>query len=430
MNQKKQYLISDDIVVNAQKGDTEAFTVIYQAYFPKISFVTRQFAINEEAAKDLTQEIFITVYQKIHELQEPKAFHSWIQKISYHKCLNYNRSKYRIVNFDEENAAEEVEDTKLKDALEIVEEKRMMNTIEESLNEMTINLKTVGLLRYIEGMSVNEIADILNVPKGTVKSRLSTVRTNLKGDLKRKGITPSNYMVVILFPGIVSQYFSNYIFSQSAGATGTLSSSLFSYKVSALVGSLFVTSVVAGSAFTIWNNTQDTQMVGHSINTDVFQPAPIVVKESIAAEIQNIYVDTNWTNQPVYVHVETTNDDYDEIKVNNTTAQYVYENGTHKVQLIKDGNVIDEKSIEVTNIDIESPYGSSDRNGNSFVIYLRDDLAGVDPSSITLIRNGVRSDEYSYDSQSNTLAVTTQRSYDDLIYISDYAGNVFEISFE
>ncbi|MDQ0359849.1 RNA polymerase sigma factor [Breznakia pachnodae] len=429
MNQKKQYLISDDIVVNAQKGDTEAFTVIYQAYFPKISFVTRQFAINEEAAKDLTQEIFITVYQKIHELQEPKAFHSWIQKISYHKCLNYNRSKYRIVNFDEENAAEEVEDTKLKDALEIVEEKRMMNTIEQSLNEMTINLKTVGLLRYIEGMSVNEIADLLSIPKGTVKSRLSTVRTNLKGDLKRKGITPSNYMVIIMFPGIVSQYFSNYIFSQSAGATGTLSS-LLSYKISAVVGSLLVTSVVAGSAFTIWNNTQETQMVGHSINTEVFQSTPIEAKESFAAEIQNIYVDTNWTNQPVYVYVETTSDAYDEIRVNNTPTQYVYENGTHKVQLIKDGNVIDEKSIEVRNIDIESPYGSSDRNGNSFVIYLKDDLAGVDPSSITLIRNGVSSDEYIYDSQNNTLAVTTQRSYGDLIYISDYAGNVFEISFE
>jgi RNA polymerase sigma factor (sigma-70 family) len=429
LNQKKQYLISDDIVVNAQKGDTEAFTVIYQAYFPKISFVTRQFAINEEAAKDLTQEIFITVYQKIHELQEPKAFHSWIQKISYHKCLNYNRSKYRIVNFDEENAAEEVEDTKLKDALEIVEEKRMMNTIEESLNEMTINLKTVGLLRYIEGMSVNEIADLLSIPKGTVKSRLSTVRTNLKGDLKRKGITPSNYMVVIMFPGIVSQYFSNYIFSQSACATGTLSS-LLSYKISAVVGSLLVTSVIAGSAFTIWNSTQETQMVGHSINTEVFQPAPIEAKESLAAEIQNIYVDTNWTNQPVYVHVEVTSDAYDEIRVNNTPTQYVYENGTHKVQLIKDGSVIDEKSIEVNNIDIESPYGSSERNGNSFVIYLRDDLAGVDPNSITLIRNGVNSDDYVYDSQNNTLAVTTQRSYGDLIYISDYAGNVFEISFE
>lgn len=395
MNQKKQYLISDDIVVNAQKGDTEAFTVIYQAYFSKISFVTRQFAINEEAAKDLTQEIFITVYQKIHELQEPKALHSWIQKISYHKCFNYNRSKYRIVNFDEENAAEEVEDTKLKDALEIVEEKRMMNTIEQSLNEMTINLKTVGLLRYIEGMSVNEIADLLSILKGTVKSRLSTVRTNLKGDLKRKGITPSNYMVVILFPGIVSQYFSNYIFSQSAGATGTLS--LLSYKISAVVGSLLITSVVAGSAFTIWNNTQETQMVGHSINTEVFQPTPIEAKELLAAEIQNIYVDTNWTNQPVYVHVETTSDAYDEIRVNNTPTQYVYENGTHKVQLIKDGSVIDEKSIEVRNIDIESPYGSSGRNGNSFVIYLKDDLAGVDPSSITLIRNGVSSDEYIYD---------------------------------
>ncbi|MDL2276941.1 hypothetical protein LJC02_04735, partial [Breznakia sp. OttesenSCG-928-G09] len=148
------------------------------------------------------------------------------------------------------------------------------------------------------------------------------------------------------------------------------------------------------------------------------------------AKIVNVYYDEAWTREPVLINVELTNQNYDEILINDEKTNYVYENGRHTIKIIRNGNIIDQKEIDIANIDIESPYGRSERKGNSFKVYLSDDTSGVNPNTISLLRNGVNSKEFTYDQNHNILSITTQRHYQDELYISDYAGNIFKIEFE
>lgn len=438
MYNDKKYLISSSVVKKAKEGDQLAFETIYETYFQRINFMVKQYILDDEEAKDITHDIFINVYQNISKLKEENAFHSWLYRMTYNTCSNYNRVKYREVVFNEEKAAEDVVDIKVKKTSDIIENQRIMNVIEESLQEMSNVLKSVGTLKYFAGLKIEEIAEILDIPKGTVKSRLNKVRILLKKDLKKHGISPRIYGFALFFPQTISIVYEQ-IFQQTTTGKISLSSLLAKEAVVENIG-IFVAAnakvitgvfaIVTAGIFAGVSLQQEPIPVKEVIPEEPKEVVEVKEEPSISlAEIVAINYPTQWTNESIFIEVQTTNNEYDAIAIDGIITNQIDYNGIYQVQLLKDEQVIDQRELVVTNIDRDSPQAHGQQEDNRFTIYLTDDISGVDPDSIVLIRKGSKSNEYHYDSVNRILTIETKKDYSDLVYIYDYAGNELKIVF-
>ncbi|MFV0394619.1 MAG: hypothetical protein ACK5LC_09520 [Coprobacillaceae bacterium] len=148
---------------------------------------------------------------------------------------------------------------------------------------------------------------------------------------------------------------------------------------------------------------------------------------TIPARIQAIDYDTNWTNKEVALDVITTTENYDMIVINDVETTSITENGNYVVKLIKDNQVIDQKDIQVTNIDLYSPDGYSIYQDNKYILYLQDDLSQIDYESIEFYRDGMSCTEYLYCNISNTITIEHSDASFEQVFIKDYAGNILEV---
>ena len=128
---------------------------------------------SEADREDAVQECILKAWEKLDSLKSDSAFRSWIIRILINECYNIGRAESKIVLMDElpETAAPDVSDPDLKDAL-------------ARLDEI---YRVPVLLFYMEGFSLKEIAGILQVPEGTVKSRLFAGRKKLREYLGEEG---------------------------------------------------------------------------------------------------------------------------------------------------------------------------------------------------------------------------------------------------
>ncbi|MDQ0359832.1 RNA polymerase sigma factor [Breznakia pachnodae] len=424
--------IDEDVIRKAQQADTEAFSKIYKAYYNKVYFIAYQYYRNEESAKDIVQEVFIRVHNKIDTLKEPKAFASWLSRVTYTTCVNHDRNKLKTVDLGEKTTVEDFVDNSHVSISDELEGKRVNEIIMESLENMSTPMKSVGLLRYYDGLQIGEIAEILDVPRGTVNSRISRIKVKLKEDLKRNGISPKNYSIV-LAPATISlayQTLSANMVLGSASAnellekivnTKTLAKSGILLKLA--LGGTATTVAVAG--ILIFNQPKAPVENNQTVTPVVEKPVKEV--EEDVATFSNISYLEDWTNEAVNLNITTTNDNYDQILVNGVATTSVTENGNYTIQLVNDEAVIDQREIEVTNIDIHSPNGSYEKKGDTFTYYLSDDLSKINPDSIRFYKNNQTSEDYKYNEENNTLTIVSKGSTIDKFYISDYAGNELEI---
>ena len=156
-------------VVAARAGEMAAWNALYQYYYPRLLNTALQLCGNRSETKDLVQDTFITAFLKLSQLKDPSHFGAWIRKILVRKCYRLSRPF--------ETLSETIETTGWEEQLEYVERETRLQTAIRQLPEI---LRTTLLLRYFSGrQSYNEIADILSVPVGTVRSRLNEAKSKL-----------------------------------------------------------------------------------------------------------------------------------------------------------------------------------------------------------------------------------------------------------
>lgn len=136
--------VSEDIILKAISGDTEAFTLIYKSYYQRVYFIGIQYFRNEETAKDIVQEVFIKVHKQIHTLNSPKAFNSWLHVLAYRVCVSYDRKKIRFIQLDEGKFVEDFVDDKAIGISDQVENNRIQQIVVNTLDSMSLPLKEVG----------------------------------------------------------------------------------------------------------------------------------------------------------------------------------------------------------------------------------------------------------------------------------------------
>lgn len=161
-------------VRKAKKGDKEALVGLIMAQkqeYYKLAFIYMK---NKEDALDAMSEMILILYEKIYQLKKPEAFYSWSKTILVNCCKKLLKDKSKTIPLD--NTVEEGCEARLK-------EKEEQLLVEEHLSRLNEKHQEVIKLRYYLDLDYQTIAEILKIPLGTVKSRISIGLNKLKESL-------------------------------------------------------------------------------------------------------------------------------------------------------------------------------------------------------------------------------------------------------
>lgn len=160
------------------------FEVLVKANMKRAYFSALGLVGSHDDAMEISQEAFIRAYRNFDKFDENRKFFTWYYKILKNLCLNFLRDKKKIIagDFLEFSADENISSQPEK----IFERKEIAANIEESLSEISFEDREILILREFEGLSYKEISELLNVPEGSVMSRLFYARKKLAEKMKRK----------------------------------------------------------------------------------------------------------------------------------------------------------------------------------------------------------------------------------------------------
>lgn len=175
------------LIERAKDGDKEAFEALIINYERLIYNIIYRMMGNQEDTYDLSQETFIKVYTKIHQFDGTSKFSTWIFRIATNTCLDELRRRKgkEIFSIDKELEGEEgkiyiQQEDKNENIEQKIEAKEKAMIIQQVLNEINETNKQALVLRDIQQLPYEEIAKILDISLGTVKSRISRGRQQVK----------------------------------------------------------------------------------------------------------------------------------------------------------------------------------------------------------------------------------------------------------
>ncbi len=170
------------LVQKALNGDSAAFDALYAETNKAVFFICIGFLKNEEDARDITQEVYITAFEKLGTLESPEKFGAWIKRIAVNKCKNFlvKKNAHLEQSIDsEENVTELVDENFLPEEYAENAEKRRI-VMEIVRNVLSDTLYQTVMMFYFDELSIAEIAEIMDCPEGTVKYRLNAARAKIK----------------------------------------------------------------------------------------------------------------------------------------------------------------------------------------------------------------------------------------------------------
>ena len=159
-----------------KEGNQEAFAKLIEQEKLKLYKTGISILKNDDDTCDAIQETLISAYKSINSLKNNEYFSTWIMRILINKCYDIIRKNKKVTYINE----------KMKEEDTYYEIYLQESDLENVLNQIDKDLKTVTVLYYYDDFSVNEISEILNIPEGTVKSRLSRARNKIYTILKEE----------------------------------------------------------------------------------------------------------------------------------------------------------------------------------------------------------------------------------------------------
>lgn len=179
----KAEAVSDEeqFVLRAASGDERAYGKLVQAYQSRVFNFVRSMVRNDEVAEDITQESFVKAFFSLKRLQNPGSFKSWLFRIANNNTLDWlRRKKFQLVDVDEQ-IHESYVDVRNPESGAIEEER--LQHVRQALNKLKPDQKAILVMCDLQGLSYADIAEVLNVPFGTVQSRIFYARKKLKEHL-------------------------------------------------------------------------------------------------------------------------------------------------------------------------------------------------------------------------------------------------------
>ena len=169
------------LVQRAQRGDLRAFDLLVLKYQGRIAALISRYVSDAGEVEDVTQEAFIKAYRALGKFRGDSAFYTWLYRIAANAAKNHLVAKGRRPGADAT-----IEDAEGYDEGGLLSEsaspealamgKELAEVVESALNELPDELKAALILREFDGLSYDDIADVLGCPVGTVRSRIFRAR--------------------------------------------------------------------------------------------------------------------------------------------------------------------------------------------------------------------------------------------------------------
>ena len=178
-------------VRRAQTGDLQAFERLFEQYHRGIYNTVYQMVRSDADAADLTQDVFVRAWKALPRLETPEAFVSWLYRIATNLTRNWIRDNSRVRqesldqpfgSDEEDGGTRDVPDLRA-DPSAVTQTREVQETVQRAIQGLSPDHRMVVTLHHLEGLPVEEIAKLMNCSVGTVKSRLSRARDNLRRKL-------------------------------------------------------------------------------------------------------------------------------------------------------------------------------------------------------------------------------------------------------
>ncbi len=163
--------IESDLLAECRNGDREAFELLYAQNQKRVfSVALNFFGGNEDLAKDITQQVFLKIFYKVDEFRGESEFTTWLYRITVNACLDEQRKSRRFLSMEDFfgvfSNVKRTQDEK-------VYQREISSEIQQAVSKLKPKFRLPILLKYVEGLSYEEIAEVLDCSMGTVASRLN-----------------------------------------------------------------------------------------------------------------------------------------------------------------------------------------------------------------------------------------------------------------
>jgi len=186
---KSVELVDVDLVQRTKSGDIGAFEELFNRYQRRVYNIVYRLVPDENDAADLTQEVFVRVYDSISTLRAEQAFFTWVRTVAVNLCRDFLRrrppraeSLDANVRTDDGEVERDVADPSAGPERMLLREDRQ-RAVRRAVASLSDDHRTVVVLHHLEGMDVQEIAKQVGCAVGTVKSRLARARDELRRKL-------------------------------------------------------------------------------------------------------------------------------------------------------------------------------------------------------------------------------------------------------
>lgn len=182
--------VDQELVVRVQKGDKRAFDLLVRKYQHKVVNLISRYIRDHSEVYDVSQEAFIKAYRALPQFRGESAFYTWMYRIAINTAKNYLVARGRkmpSIDIDAQDAEQFQGESGLKDN-DTPEHNVLKDEIEatvlKAIEDLPEDLRTAITLRELEGMSYEEIAEAMQCPVGTVRSRIFRARESVDKRLK------------------------------------------------------------------------------------------------------------------------------------------------------------------------------------------------------------------------------------------------------
>lgn len=192
---ESEELKEEEIIARILKGDKFMYELIVRRYNPFLYKIGRSYNLSHEITEDLMQESFIDAYKNLASFEGRSSFKTWIIRIMLNNCYRKTKkSSYKkeiMIDVDDEMNAYYMGGTN--DTEQLITNKELKNILEEALSKIPFEYRIVFSLREVNGMSVRETAELLELTESNVKVRLSRAKGMLRGIIENSYVVEELY---------------------------------------------------------------------------------------------------------------------------------------------------------------------------------------------------------------------------------------------
>jgi RNA polymerase sigma-70 factor (ECF subfamily) len=194
------------LVARARAGDQEAFGVLVRRHQRQVYQLAFRMLRDSDEASEATQEVFLAAWQGLRGFRGDARFATWIYRITYHHCLKVSQSQRRDsavrAALREESSRAQCPTTIISTQHAQAAEQEMRETVRAEIANLPPKYRAVLILRHLQDLSYEEMADVMRVPIGTVKTQLFRARALLKERLEGFGLGRAEGLTSGLAQGI------------------------------------------------------------------------------------------------------------------------------------------------------------------------------------------------------------------------------------